>query len=257
MYQALQFGLAGLPRCKVELIYGEFIPEKKNYSNARDLSQYWFLSTLTEAKNLFIRRLDGKPLAELLKPEWEEGSALIAQFSDLVECNFALDIPQWITDTKRSLARSVKGTEPEWILEIRYLLQNQIIKKIDYKYTSDILRSYARLLEYHGLIVQAIITLQAALETRTIEAFGPADDIGNYDLWQSTYKNHYLAQKDRLAITGVLFQIERMRNKIAHGGYQDKDKERYIKSRAKEIQRILKETRQAIHQYFTEVKPKE
>jgi CRISPR-associated Csx2 family protein len=250
VYQALQFGLAGDSRRKVELIYGEI--RRNAVSPVRDLSEYWRLSEISAAKSLFFRKLDGTRLAAFLYDEWKDGEALITRFSDIVECNLSLDMPRWIKDTRRALSRPLKGTEPAWILELRDFLAEGIVKKIDSPWTSDILRAFSRLLEEHGLRIQAIITLQAALEARTIEYCGSVDAIGDYDAWQSIYREQYLLKRRDLSQGRILDTLERVRNGIAHGGYKDKRGKVFT---SKEIGDALKNSKQAVHAYFEQVNP--
>ncbi|AEF84098.1 putative crispr-associated protein, family [Treponema primitia ZAS-2] len=268
VYQALQFGLTGLPPRNVELIYGEI--RNNGLSPARDLSQYWQLSQITEAKNLFARRLDGKRLAQLLHDEWPQGEELISRFSTIVECNLALDIPKWLKDANRDLGRPLKGTEPEWVLEIRKIVQSEIVEKISPAKgnrslkTSEVLRSFSALLEQHGLFIQAIITLQVALETRTIEAFGSPDDIGDYSAWHDidgpNYQKNYQQKREALNVVHPLRDIESIRNAIAHGGYKKRWGSKASKGlsfTAQEIRDALKKSKEAVQIFFDNVRPKD
>jgi CRISPR-associated Csx2 family protein len=249
-YQALQFGSAGDAQRKVELIYGEIRPN--GTSPARDLSDYWRLSDISAAKNLFFRKLDAKRLAPFLHDEWGEGETLLNRFSAIVECNLSLDMPRWIQDMKKALSRQLKGTEADWILELRDFLEKGIIKKIDTRLTSDILRAFSRLLEEHDLRIQAIITLQAALETRTIEYYGSAGEIGDYKAWQDIYQKKYQVKRRELSQKSPLGTLEWVRNGIAHGGYKDNKGKSFT---SQEIWAALKNSKNAVQEYFGAVNP--
>ncbi|MFP3091133.1 TIGR02221 family CRISPR-associated protein [Treponema sp. TIM-1] len=252
VYQALQFGLAGDSQRKVELIYGEIRQDAASPAPARDLSEYWRLSDISAAKNLFFRKFDGRRLAAFLHDAWDEGENLIIRFSTIVECNLSLDMWRWIQDAKRALSRPHKGTEPDWILELQDFLRKEIIKKTDHPLTSDILRAFSRLLEEHNLRTQAIITLQAALETRTVEYYGSVDEIGNYNAWDTTYKNKYRTKRDALSQNGPLCTLEWVRNSIAHGGYKDNRGKAFT---SQEVWTALKNCKNAVHEYFEQVNP--
>jgi CRISPR-associated Csx2 family protein len=220
VYQALQFGFAGQRRRRVELVYGDL--RRDTPSIARNLSEYWRLSALTEAKNLFVNKFDGKLLAELLQKEWGEGNILVSRFATLVECNFSLEIPRWIEDAKKAVERPPKGIETPIVIELRDIISG-IIKEIDHPYASDTLLAYSRLLENKALYVQAIITLQAAIETRIIEANGMIVEVGYYQKWKK-YKQNYEDVIRNLSILSNMYDIRDMRNKIAHGGTWDNDR---------------------------------
>lgn len=64
MYQSLLFKFSHTSR-HIQIIYGEYV-ETDKISYVRDLSSYWELSQITEAKNRFFMQLDGKLLAEKL-----------------------------------------------------------------------------------------------------------------------------------------------------------------------------------------------
>jgi CRISPR-associated Csx2 family protein len=250
VYQALQFGLAGDSLRKVELIYGEI--RRNAASPARDLSEYWRLSEISAAKNLFFRKFDGARLAPFLHDAWGEGENLINRFSAIVECNLSLDMPRWIQDAKRALSRPLKGTEPDWILELRNFLKEEVIKKVERPLNSDMLRAFSRLLEEQGLRIQAIITLQAALEARTVEYYGSAGEIGDYDAWQEKYRSEYLSKRRELSQGRTLGTLEWVRNSIAHGGYKDNQGKAFT---SQEIGNALKNSKNAVHEYFEQVNP--
>ncbi|MDR1636745.1 MAG: TM1812 family CRISPR-associated protein [Treponema sp.] len=253
IYQALQFGFAGQSRRKVELVYGDF--KKGRPSVARDLSEYWRLAALTEAKNLFANRLDGKLLAELLEKEWPKGSEIISDFSTIVECNFSHEIPKWIRKAKQL---PYKEDIPLPVQELREIIM-EIITVLDKPYTSEALLAYARFLETKALYVQSIITLQAALETRAVEAYGTSDEIGYYDPFQKKYREIYLDELRKLGVYSQMFDIRDMRSKIAHGGTRDNDRKGRgtpPKPNLTAIRKILDRSRESVDVFFNNVKPK-
>ena len=84
----------------------------------------------------------------------------------------------------------------------------------------------------HQLNVQAVITLQVAVETCIAEKYGSEDSIGNYEWWQETGRkelnklkfpnNHEYGSNNKKQIGLPLNNLENFRNQIAHGGGKNK-----------------------------------
>jgi hypothetical protein len=88
---------------------------------------------------------------------------------------------------------------------------------------SETLRLYSRMLEEKGLITQAVIALQIALETAVAVKYGGDNYIGDWDWWQEYGKDFFLKIRNsdmKMAVS--LQKIENLRNQIAHGGGRDK-----------------------------------
>jgi CRISPR-associated DxTHG motif protein len=227
VYQALQYGFERTLNSNVKIIYGEYIDEEK-IAHVRDLSQYWEMSIITRAKNLFISRLDGKLLADKTEPYWESGAKVLRRFSDIVECNYSLRVPELVRQIKNSLKDELSIKVPEWVNEIRSILA-EIYGALNDKSIVAILRKYSKLLEKKGLFTQAVIALQVALETAVVLRYGSEEHIGNYKWMQKQIGKmpdqfYYfdLANKDQKNINAGLMNslkdLADLRNQIAHGG---------------------------------------
>jgi hypothetical protein len=106
--------------------------------------------------------------------------------------------------------------------------------------------------------VQSIITLQAALETRTVESYGAPGEIGYYDLFQK-YRDTYWDKLRGLGLYSRMRDIWDMRNKIAHGGTRDSDKKARgtpPKPNLTAIRKILDGSREPVTVFFDKVKPR-
>jgi CRISPR-associated DxTHG motif protein len=128
VYQALQFDFEKTGHRNIKIIYGEYKKDEK-IAYVRDLSQYWELSIITRAKNLFSNKLDGKLLAEKIKPYWESGAKCLQHFSEIVECNFSLQIPEVLKQINNAVDEFPQNL-PKWIIDVKDEL-SAIYKKLN------------------------------------------------------------------------------------------------------------------------------
>lgn len=223
LYQALQFSISQNPKIKnVELVYGEYVESKKE-SYVRDLSNYWRYSQISDALNILKTKLDGYKLAELIEKEWLEGSKVIKRLSDVVQTNFSLQIIEVSKQIKNAL-KKYPTNAPNWLEDIKLFLE-EILNCVTTEFLYKSLKNYADFLFERNLNVQAIITLQVAVETYIAEKNGCADKIGDYDWWQSSGRTllNKIKKSDWKNIGNPLTNLEGFRNQIAHGGGTNKD----------------------------------
>lgn len=223
LYQALQFSISQNPKIKnVELVYGEYIESKKE-SYVRDLSSYWRYSQISDALNVFKTKLDGYKLSELIENEWLEGSKAIKRLSDIVQTNFSLQIIEVSRQLNNTLKKYPINTS-SWLYDIKTFLE-EVYNCISDETMYMSLYKYAKFLYSRNLIVQAIITLQVAVETYIAETTNNSENIGNYEWWQNEGKQIlYGIKGNNWKNIGVhLRDLEKFRNQIAHGGGTDKE----------------------------------
>ena len=223
LYQALQFSISQNPKIKnVELVYGEYIESKKE-SYVRDLSNYWRYSQISDALNVFKTKLDGYKLAELIENDWLEGSKVIKRLSDIVQTNFSLQIIEVSKQINNSL-KKYPPNAPNWLEDVKLFLE-EILNCVTSNFMYKSLRKYAEFLFERKLNVQAIITLQVAVETYIAEKNGCRDKIGDYDWWQSEGRAllNKIKKNDWKNIGNPLTNLEGFRNQIAHGGGTNRD----------------------------------
>ncbi|UTC65318.1 TIGR02221 family CRISPR-associated protein [Treponema sp. OMZ 788] len=215
MYQSLLFKFSHTSR-HIQIIYGEFI-KSDQISYVRDLSSYWELSQITEAKNRFFMQLDGKLIAEKLDSHWPKGAKCIRALSGIVECNFALQIPIILNQIGNVLKDAPES--PSWIEDIKTFLE-EFKRKVSDKTLAKTLYNYASFLAEKKLFVQAVIALQISVEVKIITLFDKEDSdyIGNYEKWQDTYKKEYHNLRKKFEYKKKLNRLEELRNQIAHGG---------------------------------------
>lgn len=223
LYQALQFSISQNLKIKnVELVYGEYIESKKE-SYVRDLSNYWRYSQISDALNVFKTKLDGYKLSELIENDWLEGSKAIKRLSDIVQTNFSLQIIEVSKQIKNAL-KKYPTNAPNWLEDVKLFLE-EILNCVasDFLYKS--LKNYSEFLFERKLNVQAIITLQVAVETYIAEINNCEDMIGNYDWWQSEGRAllNKIKSNDWKNIGKPLTNLEGFRNQIAHGGGTNRD----------------------------------
>ena len=224
VYQALQYtlGAADSSNRKVELVYGEYVDENKK-SYVRNLSKYWTFSQLSDALNVFNTKLDGFRLAELIEEVWPKGSKAIKKFSEIVQTNFSLQIIEVNNQLKNSLS-AFPQPDPDWLSPVKDSIE-KIVSLIDEKSVPRTLYNYSKFLYDHHLNVQAVITLQVAVETSIVERYDPQKKYGDYDWWKNSgseilFRIKGDAWKD---MGNPLTNLEFFRNQIAHGGSKNNE----------------------------------
>jgi len=187
------------------------------------LSSYWNYSELTAALNIFNTKLDGFKLTELLAPYWEKGGKAIKSFSEIVQTNFALQLTEVLKQIKNAL-KAYPQNAPEWLIPVKHSLEN-IAKLEDSSSVAKTLFNYSKFLYGHQMNVQAVITLQVAVESAIIEKYGNKEEyLGDYDWWRDYGKNFLKDVEKKYKEQDLkipLQNLEHFRNQIAHGGGQN------------------------------------
>ena len=208
------------------IVYGELDLVDRSKAYVRDLSNYWDYSELSIALNIFKTKLDGFKLSELISSSWSSGSKAIKRFSEIVQTNFSLQILDVIPQIRNALAK-YPANAPSWLESIKPILE-EICKLKNEKFMARTLYNYSQFLYEHQLNVQAVITLQVAVETCIAEKYGEE----NYEWWQETGRkelnklkfpnNHEYGSNNKKQIGLPLNNLENFRNQIAHGGGKNK-----------------------------------
>ena len=228
LYQSLQYSLSKACNRDVEIIYGELDHSDNDKSiqkgYARSLSSYWNYSEFSNALDVFESKLDGFRLAELISSTWEKGSKAIKRLSEIVQTNFALQIFDVARQIKNALDVYPENA-PNYLLRVKEML-NSIVKLIDESNKALSLVSYSEFLYHKKLNVQAVITLQIAVEAAIVAKYGKEEDcLGDYDWWQDYGRKQLYDLKGNnwKAIGSPLKNLESVRNQIAHGGYKNSE----------------------------------
>lgn len=224
LYQSLQYSLSQTTNRSVEIVYGELDMHDRKKGYARNLSKYWHYSELSIALNVFNTKLDGFKLAELINPYWSAGSKAIKRFSEIVQTNFALQIADVAKQLKNALAQCNENV-PSWLIKEVNPILKEVCALVDENSMAKTLYNYSKFLYDHHLHVQAVITLQVAVETSIVEKFGTEANIGDYEWWQKEGKDHLYNLKGGSwkELCKPLTNIEVFRNQIAHGGGKNKE----------------------------------
>ena len=263
VYQSLQLNLQKRINRKVELLYAELSYGDGKISPVHDLSEYWEYYEISSAKNLFEEKLDGRLLADKLEQPWKSGANFLRTLSNIVECNFSLQIPEALKQLKNALKDFDKTEHPKWIATVKKELEKMYKKlcvKGDEKYPdAKTILEYSKILHEKSLITQEVIALQVVVETAIAEKIDP-DKKGDYG-W---FNGYYDAEK-KMKIEGIgdkklrelykksktlgpyLGKLESLRNQIAHGGGKDRKKKL---PHQKNIDGILKPIDKAIQELF-------
>lgn len=221
IYQALQFSISQNSNIKkVELVYGEYIESKKE-SYVRDLSDYWRYSQISDAMTLFIEKLQGNRLSELLQTEWPDCAKVIKRFSDIIASNFSLQIIEVLRNIKNVLKKVPEDLPSYWNKIIDFL--NELIKINENKTDARTLFDFAVFLYNKKLYVQSIITMQETVEMAVGEYNNCKEYVGDYDWWQESGKKLLNEEKKKDSkMKEKLNNLEYFRNQIAHGGGKSK-----------------------------------
>jgi len=251
VFQSLQLNAMKIYSRRVELIYGEYIPDE-NVSYVRDLSKYWDYYEISAAIRQFKEKFDGKLLAEKTKKHWESGAKIITRLSEIVECNYSLQVPEALDQLKSALDNFSNPEKLRWVTDVKGILadifQRVKIRKQNEKYpVAKVVWEFSKLLYDKDLITQAVIAKQVAVETAITEKIDPSK-IGNYE-W---YRNNGFVQIRTIGRNNQnlkqLLKLEYLRNQIAHGG---KDKRKIIYLHQEHIKNKLKQYDTAIKEFFT------
>ena len=223
LYQSLQYLQAQSIGRSIELVYGELDLNDRSKGHVRNLNNYWNYSELTNALTVFNEKLDGFKLSELIEPLWLEGSKAIKRFSEIVQTNFSLQIIEVYRQLKNALEKFPKA-ESKWLIPVKQSLK-RIIELIDKESVPRTLYNYSKFLYEHHLNVQAVITLQVAVETMIVDNFDPGKKYGDYDWWEKigSKELYKIKGKDLKNMGNPLNNLEYFRNQIAHGGSKNKD----------------------------------
>ena len=200
IFQSLQLNSSLIKGRKVELVYGEYIKDKE-ISYVRDLTKYWDYYEISSAIKLFDEKWDGKILAEKIKPYWESGSKFLLRFTEIVECNFSLQIPEALKQLKNALTDYKETNEHQWVTDVWKRLDNiykELNQKDSEKYpVAKTVWEYSKLLRDKKMITQAVIALQVVPETAIAEKYNPSK-IGDFGWF-----NGYFDEKKSMKIEGV------------------------------------------------------
>jgi CRISPR-associated Csx2 family protein len=224
VFQSLQLNASKIFGRRVELIYGE-LSKDTEISYVRDLSKYWDYYEITLAINLFDEKLDGKLLAKKIKKEWKKGAEFLIWLTEIIECNYSLQIPNALVQLKEALDDYSEAGKPQWVTDVYNRLakiySDLYIDKNEKYPVAKTIWKYAELLNSKNLITQTIIALQVVVETAITEYLDPDPKrIGNYNWFKShgdkKLKTYY---KDKsIYWHQPLLWLFNTRNEIAHGG---------------------------------------
>ena len=227
LYQSLQYSLSKASNRDVEIIYGELDQSKNDkdkaikYGYARSLSSYWNYSELSNALDVFESKLDGFRLADLIEKDWKLGSVAICRFSEIVLTNFALHIFEIATQMKTAIS-SYPANAQKWHSRIRTMFE-EVSSFIDANDKPRTLYKYSNFLYEKHLIVQAIITLQIAVEAAIAKYLKVEHKLGDYKWWNKEGSAVLYELKDEKNFKQDLDKLNDFRNQVAHGGGKDKN----------------------------------
>ena len=257
VFQSLQLNAMKIYRRRVELIYGEYIQDE-DVSYVRDLSKYWDYYEISSAIRLFKEKFDGKLLAKKVKPFWENGADILDRLSEIVECNYSLQMPEALDQLKDALDNFSNPENLLWVTDVKSMLaeifERLRMKQSEEKYpVAKIVWEFSKLLHKKDLITQAVIAKQVVVETAMTEKLDPSK-IGDYDWFRSGnpsslgLKENAFQQLRELRKNNqklkILGHLEYLRNQVAHGGKKKENEDynqEYIKGKLKSIDNAIKE----------------
>lgn len=222
LYQSLQYAVSRNGNRKVELVYGELDLNNRSKGYVRNLNKYWELAELSDALNLFKSKLDGFKLAKLIEDVWPKGSKAIKAMSEIVQTNFSIQIVEVFKQIRNAL-KEYPSDAPQWLEDVKKVLED-IVRIDDQKSTAKTLLKCSRILYEKKLNVQAVITLQTAVESAIVEKYGnDSIEYGDYEWIQDMGKEKLNNLKKSNNFGPGLKNLEHFRNQIAHGGAKNRN----------------------------------
>jgi CRISPR-associated Csx2 family protein len=223
LYQTLQYAFQNEFSDSLSIIYGEYIPTEK-ISKVRDLSGYLEYAEIASGFKLFNERFDGRILAEKSKDIWGKGSKWLKKFTEIVQTNYFLQIFTSQKELANILKEDLPEKAPSWLIDL-YDLLKAFYNKLKKLEKSKLLFEFSKILAEKKLYTQAIIGLQVTVEAKAFELFGDWDELGNYDYFQEKVRplfRDFLRNDFQEKHKDRIFNLEGVRNQVAHGGAKNK-----------------------------------
>jgi CRISPR-associated Csx2 family protein len=227
LYQTLQYAFQNEFSDSLSIIYGEYIPTEK-ISKVRDLSGYLEYAEIASGFKLFNERFDGRILAEKSKDIWGKGSKWLKKFTEIVQTNYFLQIFTSQKELANILKEDLPEKAPSWLIDL-YDLLKAFYNKLKKLEKSKLLFEFSKILAEKKLYTQAIIALQVSVEAKGVEMFGDWDKLGDYDYYKQTVRTAFkdflkneFEQKHGQKAKVRIYELEGVRNQVAHGGAKNK-----------------------------------
>lgn len=223
LYQTLQYSFENSFEGKISLIYGEYIREN-DVSLVRDLSRYLEYAEISTGFNLFNERFDGKILAEKSEEAWPEGSKWLKRFTNMVQANYFLQIPEILNNLTNILNNKRIEKPYSWVADLYATLDNIKNRLSKYK-NSRLIYEFSKMLYEKRLYTQAVIALQVTVESFALEESNNLNMLGDYEFYKNKIKCDFrkkLRQEYKDTNKNAeISRLEHLRNNIAHGGSID------------------------------------
>jgi CRISPR-associated Csx2 family protein len=223
LYQALQYAFQEELSESTSLIYGEYNKEEK-ISKVRDLSNYLEYAEIAGGFKLFNARFDGRLLSEKTETLWKKGCKWLKRFTAMVQANYFLQIFELLSNLTNILNEGIPEKSPSWVQDVYESLED-LHKQLKNHEKSKLLFAFSKILAEKKLYTQAIIGLQVTVEAKAFELFGDWDELGNYDYFQEKVRplfRDFLRNDFQEKHKDRIFNLEGVRNQVAHGGAKNK-----------------------------------
>jgi len=223
LYQTLQYAFQNEFSDSLSIIYGEYIPTEK-ISKVRDLSNYLEYAEIAGGFKLFNARFDGRLLSEKTETLWKKGCKWLKRFTAMVQANYFLQIFELLSNLTNILNEGIPEKSPSWVQDVYESLED-LHKQLKNHEKSKLLFAFSKILAEKKLYTQAIIGLQVTVEAKAFELFGDWDELGNYDYFQEKVRplfRDFLRNDFQEKHKDRIFNLEGVRNQVAHGGAKNK-----------------------------------
>ena len=212
----------------VDIVYGEYSPRG---SFVRELTALSKGRTLADALGLFFQKFEPYPLCDLLRENrWESGGKALKKLGSNIQGNFFLPLlvdPKNFSKTGSALLQLKNALDdfaalsaPEvWLIQTEKKLR-KIWIQLSVPSPWKRLRNMSVLLAERKLYAQAFMALCLAEEFLILECMGCnsiPDDYSQLKWLKEEFKKEFPGNGKHI------FEIESLRNGIAHGGLSARD----------------------------------
>ncbi|MBC8213787.1 MAG: TIGR02221 family CRISPR-associated protein [Candidatus Marinimicrobia bacterium] len=206
---------------KIDIIYGEL--KKGENSPVRYLDAIWKEIDLSQSANAFFQKFDATDLSEKVEPFWPSGSKAILQIASSLQGNFIIGIREDIRQLNNALIMSIDSA-PKWFPPIKRKIKKLYKKLNSTKTDSELCFVIASMFAERKMYGQAIISLQLSFEAYLFDYFKiDKSKYGDFDETKRLKKRFHSKSKINKNDKKQLWNLEVLRNTIAHGGSKNKD----------------------------------
>lgn len=200
----------------LRLVYVEL---KNSEGIIREITPIYDQQRITRAVRIFIDKLEGGPLSEIVEKFWPRGAKTLRKFSITIQGNCVNDLLEFVRgQLKNSIIEGESIAFPDWFKPV-FSYMKYLYKKLNTSSRSRMLLEVARLMSEKNMYGQAILTLHVTFQVYVHEYYDALDSLGDWESFKML-RNSFLdhVRSSNKALLYILSELEHTRNALAHGG---------------------------------------